>query len=403
MKKLQVKSGSALLFLCWLVYAFSYLGKVNYSANITRIEAYFNVSHAEAGMASTFFFFAYGATQIFNGIFCKKYNIRLVVFGSLLVCVLTNFLVGILTEFTLIKYLWLLNGAALSVLWPCLIRLLSETLPRKSMANASATMGTTVATGTLIIYGISTLFAELNVPFQCVFFVSSAAVGLVSVVWLLTFKRFTENVEKEETPTVDTQAPVEKKSSVGLTQTILSTIVLLAFFAIIVNLVKDGLTTWVPSILKETYSLPDSFSILLTLALPLVAIFANVFAIRLHKRIPDFVLQSGVVFGATAAVIGVIIACLTKDALVVTLVGFALVNFLVSSVNSLITSVFPLYMKGKMNSGMLAGCLTECVTSAVPLARTGLVRWQTHGVGRWSFTCCLSHAVWSCCCRLATG
>ena len=112
-----------------------------------------------------------------------------------------------------------------------------------------------------------------------------------------------------------------------------------------------------PSILKETYSLPDSFSILLTLALPLVAIFANVFAIRLHKRIPDFVLQSGVVFGATAAVIGVIIACLTKDALVVTLVGFALVNFLVSSVNSLITSVFPLYMKGKMNSGMLAGVL----------------------------------------------
>ena len=281
----------------------------------------------------------------------------MVVFGSLLVCVLTNFLVGILTEFTLIKYLWLVNGAALSVLWPCLIRLLSETLPRKSMANASATMGTTVATGTLIIYGISTLFAELNVPFQCVFFVSSAAVGVVSVVWLLTFKRFTENVDKEETPTVDAQAPVEKKSSVGFTQTILSTIVLLAFFAIIVNLVKDGLTTWVPSILKETYSLPDSFSILLTLALPLVAMFANVFAIRLHKRIPDFVLQSGVAFGATAAVIGVIIACLTKDALVVTLVGFALVNFLVSSVNSLITSVFPLYMKGKMNSGMLAGVL----------------------------------------------
>ncbi len=357
MKKLQVKNGGALMFLCWLVYAFSYLGKVNYAANITRVEAYFNVSHAEAGMASTFFFFAYGATQILNGIFCKKYNIRLVVFGSLLVCVLTNFLVGILTNFTVIKYLWLLNGAALSVLWPCLIRLLSETLPKKSMAKASNTMGTTVATGTFIIYGISTLFAQFNLPFQFVFFLSSALVGVVALVWLFSFKRVTEGVEKEEISIAAEENSAKAQKGASLSSMLLGMICLLAFFAIMVNLIKDGLTTWVPSILKETYSLPDSFSILLTLALPMVAIFANMFAVELHKKIPDFVMQSGVVFAGTGLVIVVIIVCLTKDALAVTLVGFALVSFLVSSVNSLITSVFPLYMKGKMNSGLLAGVL----------------------------------------------
>lgn len=356
MKKAEGKNGSGLMFLCWLVYAFSYLGKVNYAANITRIEAYFNVSHAEAGMASTFFFFAYGATQIFNGIFCKRYNIRLVVFGSLLVSVLTNFFVGILTNFTIIKYLWLLNGAALSVLWPCLIRLLSETLPRKSMAKASNTMGTTVATGTLIIYGISTLFAEFNVPFQCVFFVSSAAVGAVAVIWLFSYKGCTQSVEKEEQTAPDSSpAPAIKKEKIS--RALLTTIFLLAFFAAVTNLIKDGLTTWVPSILNETYSLPASFSILLTLVLPLVAMFANMFAVELHKKIPDFVLQTGAIFAGAGVTIGIVIACLTKNALIVTLVGFALVNFLVSSTNSLITSIFPLYMKGKMNSGLLAGVL----------------------------------------------
>ena len=66
------KSATVLLLLCWLVYTCSYIGKLGYSANIVNIEEDFNVTHAMAGMASTFFFFAYGAGQIINGIFCKK-------------------------------------------------------------------------------------------------------------------------------------------------------------------------------------------------------------------------------------------------------------------------------------------------------------------------------------------
>ncbi len=356
MLKLDRKSGSALMFLCWLVYACSYLGRVNYAANITQIEAYFSVSHAEAGMVTTFLFFSYGSTQIFNGIFCKRYNIRIVVFIGLLVCACSNLLVGIVTNFAVIKYLWLCNGVALSVLWPCLIRLLSETLPRKSMPKASNTMGTTVATGTFVIYGLSALFAKFN-AFKLSFFVASIMVFIVAFVWLFSYKSFTGSVEKDEEEQPVSAQTLAKTGKSSVSRMMLSMICMLAFFAIMVNLIKDGLTTWVPSILKETYSLPDFFSILLTLALPLVAMFANMFAVWLHQKVSDFVLQAGITFAITGGVIGMIIACLTQDALVVTLVGFALVSFLISSVNSLITSVFPLYMKGKMNSGLLAGVL----------------------------------------------
>ena len=65
-------SAASLLLICWLVYACSYIGKLGYSANIVNIEKDFGVTHTMAGMASTFFFFAYGAGQIINGIFCKN-------------------------------------------------------------------------------------------------------------------------------------------------------------------------------------------------------------------------------------------------------------------------------------------------------------------------------------------
>ena len=57
MKK-NVKASVMLMWLCWLIYACSYTGKVNYAANINEVMSFYQVDHATAGLASTFFFFA---------------------------------------------------------------------------------------------------------------------------------------------------------------------------------------------------------------------------------------------------------------------------------------------------------------------------------------------------------
>ena len=79
-KKLQVST--LLSLLCWLVYACSYIGKVNYAANINPVMEFYKVDHSTAGLVSTFFFFAYGVGQVINGLFCKKYNLNYVLIDS---------------------------------------------------------------------------------------------------------------------------------------------------------------------------------------------------------------------------------------------------------------------------------------------------------------------------------
>ena len=367
--KSEKKRITLLIWLCWLVYMCSYLGKVNYSANITQIEAFYGISHASAGMVGTFFFFAYGAGQIFNGVFCKKYNIKWMRFGALTVCGVCNLLVGLAPNFAIVKYVWLLNGLAMSVLWPTLIRLLSETLPRESMARASVVLGTTVATGTLIIYGLSALFAELQV-FKLAFFLPAVVLPAVGVIWLCAFSPLTKiKAVPVETEKREETAPQEKGK---MPRDLLRSICILAVFAVATNLVKDGLTTWVPSILKENYGMPDSFSILLTLLLPMVAVFGNFFAVQLHKKVSDFVLQCGTGFLLAGVLVGGVIGLLSTKLVIVTLIGFALVNFLVSSSNSTITSIFPLFMKGKVNSGLIAGVLNGCCYVGSTISSYGL-------------------------------
>lgn len=366
-----------LVFLAWLVYSISYLGKVNYSANITQIIDFYGVTKAQAGAVPTFLFFSYGAGQIFNGLFCKKYNIKWMIFTSLITSGVVNLIIAMTTNFSIIKWLWLVNGIALSVLWPTLIRLISESMPQKILGTSSVIMGTTVATGTLVIYGLSSIYAFFD-KFKLSFYTASFAMILVAIIWILLYEKSVSSAKKEkaqeEIVVTETKEQVQTQNNHTKTdmRVFYACLYVLCFCAIGVNLIKDGLQTWVPSILKEAFSMDDSLSILLTLFLPILAIFGNAFAIRVHKKVPDYVNHCAMMFAAIAIIICVIIGSLAAQSVVFMLFGLIAANFLASSLNSLITSIYPLFMRGKVNSGLIAGVLNGFCYLGSTLSSYGL-------------------------------
>ena len=348
-----------MIFLGWLVYATSYLGKVNYSANITQIIDFYGVSKAQAGIVPTFFFFAYGIGQVVNGLLCKKYNIKWVIFASLFISATINLTIALTADFAIIKWLWMINGFVLSILWPTLIRMFAEALPQASLSTYSVVMGTTVASGTLVIYALSSVYAAFS-QFKLSFYTAAFAVFTVAFVWLVSYqkavrsstaeKSLEETRESSEIPQAKAQTAREKKL-------FYTTICILCFCAVGINLIKDGLTTWVPSILKEEFKMSDSLSILLTLFLPILAIFGNPYALYIHKKIPDYVNHCVIIFGGMAILIGMIIGSLSLKWAIPMLIGLVAVNFFASSLNSLVTGIFPVFMRSKVNSGLCAGII----------------------------------------------
>ncbi len=347
-----------ILFMCWLVYSSSYLGKVNFSASKLAVIKHFGVNEAQVGLVGTFFFFAYGVFMVINGILCKEYNIKYMVFLSLIVSSAVNLTVALLpkTAFGAIKFLWMINGIVLSALWPTLIRLLSETLPKKHMPSVSKVMGTTVATGTFLIYGLSALFAELNLSYTFSFLVPAIVGPTVAILWFTFYNKFTDvpQDEQEDLP-LSQSVQTSKKSAIPVGLMVI--ICCLALFAIVTNLVKDGLTGWVPKILKDSYSLPDSVSILMTLALPLMGVVANFITVWIAGKIKNFILLEGIFFLLGGSMVLGITLLLSTDLVVLTFVMLMVTSLIASGSNNIITSIFPLYMKGKVNSGMIAGVL----------------------------------------------
>ena len=361
------KKENYLIILCWLVYTCSYIGRLSYNSNINQIGNEFNMTYSQTGLVTTFFFFAYGIGQVFNGIMCKKYNVKYVIFISLVSSFILNLLLVNTNNIDLFKYIWMLNGISMSFLWTSLIRLLSETISKERIGKAIILMGSTVAIGTFLIYGISALFVAF-LDFYYTFYLASLILFIVSLIWILNYNKLViplkNKIEQEEVATKNINK--DKLSNLGML------VIFLAFFAVANNLVKDGLTTWTPDILDTLYNTPDWLSILLTLFLPILGVFGTALAVNLHKKIKNFITLSTVLYGTAFILLVIVMIFINKNAIYITIGCFGLISCLMAGVNNIITSMVPLEMKNKVNSGKLAGVLNGFCYVGSTLSAYGL-------------------------------
>ena len=339
---------------------------------------HYGVSHADAGLVSTMFFFAYGAGQIINGILCRKYNARFIITFSLLVSAAINLAVFFLPSFFTLKYLWLLNGFSLSFLWAVLSTVLSRCLSDENLKKAVVIMSISTPAGTFLAYLLGALFTKVNF-FNLSFLVGAAALFAIGVTWFFSYGKLTsgktygksgESADKNgemataEVLHTDENYSAEKRNA-------MITLVFLGVFAVINNLVKDGLSTWMSSVLKEKYELSESGSIALSLALPFLSVFGAFVATRVNDKTKNFVFTS-VIFFAVSALLMPLIIWGDLGGFVLPLCVFALIALLMTAVNSVVTTMAPMYMRNFFFSGTLAGALNGCCYLGSTISSYGL-------------------------------
>lgn len=339
-----------LLFLSWLVYTAGNVGRMNYAASMVAIIEETNAAKTAAGLVSSFFFFAYGAGQLVNGLLCHRYNSRLFIFGSLVLAAVANLCMPFCKTVSAMKWLWLLNGIVQSVLWSSLVKLQAEYLSEKDVGKSIIVMSTTTAAGTFIAYGIS----ALNVAFfswRLTFYIASALLVVSSVAWLFGVGYVQKNMPKFE---------VKKAAVAGngkrISAPIIVSLCLVCAFAVTDGFVKDGINTWTPNLLFEVYNIESHFSIILTLVLPLVSVFGAYIAKLAYKKIPNDVLLIGLFFVLGGGITALIL-WLYKHTLFGTVAMFAVVSCVIAAVNNLITATIPLRLRTLGRSGFFAGIL----------------------------------------------
>lgn len=348
---LNNKKSNFLIFLCWAAYTAAYVARLNYNASIVEILAQLNVTKEAAGTVSSFFFFAYGAGQLVNGLLSKRYNTKYSVTFALVASCIINLGMTFCNGIGAMKILWLFNGVFQSILWSSLIKTLSDNLADDKLPKAVMVMSTTVASGTFTAYGLSALFSALNMSWTSIFYVASAIVGAISVLWFAGISTIQKSAKKSEV------AENKKQNKLSVTPLLVFTVVVILVSAVTNGFIKDGITTWVPSILKENFGMPSSLSIIVTLLLPIVSIFGASLVKTMHKRQKNENILNGIYYFVAMILAGLILLTINLKSAPLTLILFGGIACLMSAVNNVITSVVPLYSRDKIDSGLSAGLL----------------------------------------------
>ena len=344
---MKKKNGTYLIFLCWLVYTVAQLGRYSFSANTTRIIEAFSISHADAGLPTTFYFFAYGIGNIVVGLFADRYNKRFSISASLLISVFANASVWLGVPFEYVKYIWAANGLAQAHLWPLMLLTLGQHLDTKKMPMAALVMSTASYGGTFLTYGVSSLASLLKLDFTFVFAASTFLMLAVGALWFATTKTIDEGIA------ISAQSAAAKKKFTAQTIVMLG---MLMLFALLGNAVSGGLKQWVPSILKENFGLEDWIAIFMTVALPLISIVTAFISTGVYKLLKSFILSAALMFVVASLLIPVVIVSLDSTWIVVMILFIIVYVTMGVTINQLSVQA-PLYLKDNINTGLLAGLL----------------------------------------------
>lgn len=374
MSKENKRTQTVVILLCWAAYTAAYIGRLNFNAFIEPIREQLGATKTELGLVSSFFFFSYGAGQLIHGILSRKYNTRFSVAVALFGSAAVNVAMALCPGVAAMKYIWLLNGGFQSILWSSLIKTLSDRLSDDMLPKAIVVMSTTAALGTFLAYGMAALLSACGAAYRTVFYIPAVLMAVIGAVWFLLLKKADSALQAG----TDAYVPAPKKRP-KLTPAFVCMALLTMFAAVANGFIKDGVTTWTPSILKENYGMRESLSIFITVFLPLIAIFGAMLSTRLHKKQKNTSVLNGLLYGFEAVALLLVLlvtrAHRTAGNPVFLIVLFAFSAMMMSAVNNVITSIIPIYMRDTMDSGLLAGVLdTFCyVGSTLSTALLGFI------------------------------
>ncbi|MDY4186556.1 MAG: MFS transporter [Candidatus Borkfalkiaceae bacterium] len=353
------KRNTYLILLCWLVYVSTYLGKYSYNANINQIEPFFNVNHDQSGLVSSLFFFSYGAGQIVHGLFSKRYNARCLIPFALLISAAINIIVRFLSVFYPVKYLWLLNGFTLSLIWPLIVKTMAQNIESENFDKALMIIGTTTPVGLTISYGLSSLFIKIG-NFRAIFTVGFFVLIIAAALWFFISPKLALGLcgkSKQGFSSEVAEKQVQSSDGVLTAKNLVFYISVLAVLSAIGSIIREGIGVWFPSILIEGFGFDESVSVILSLLLPLLGILGNTLGIWFNKKVKDYILF-GIIFMAAATVtifagyIG-----FTQKIVAMLIIGSALTSCILYGFANIMTGKVPMCIPNKKNSGVMAGVM----------------------------------------------
>lgn len=358
-------------FLFMMLYMISYITRINYGAIISEMVFATGMTKSALSMALTGSFITYGAGQVISGICGDKLSPKKLVMYGLFLTAAMNILIPLCANPYQMLVVWCVNGFAQAFMWPPLVKIMVMCFHTEDYNRASVKVSWGSSFGTITVYFIGPLLIWLS-GWKSVFFVCAATAIVMALIW---------NKVCIDTPVEPVVKEKEKRTKFNL---FTPTVIMIMITIILQGMLRDGVTTWMPSYISETYNLDNKVSILTGVIMPLFSILCFSLASKLYKnKFTNPVLCAGVIFGC-GALAALALYFLSSTSAIVSVLLSALLTGCMHGVNLVLVCYVPPFFKKYGNISTVSGVINACtyIGSAISTYGIALIS-DTRG---WSFT-----------------
>ena len=386
-------AGKSLAWLLTLVYFSSYVTRINFAAVIQEVVTATGFSRTDLAVALTCLSTTYGFGQIVNGMLGDRVKPQNLILTGLLTATVINFAFPFLASSpTLMAVLWGLNGFAQAMMWPPIVKILVATMDDNMYSYAVVRVSWGSSIGTIAVYMISPLLIGAF-GWQGVFFFSAAIGAVVTLLW-----KFLRGG-------IDMQAPQQQSNVPAKARIPRKALFPMAFIAlgiIFQGMLRDGVTSWMPSYLSEIFNLGNQTSIFCTVSLAIFGMVSYTVATALYKRFFSNEVTCGGVIFIFSVVASLLLFFFFDGGAVLSILLMATLTACMHGINLMLITHVPKRFKKYGNISTISGAVNACTyigsaifTYAVAVLSES-IGWQ-NTVGVWALIALLGTA----CCFIA--
>ena len=360
MKKKIASSGLTVLFIaaCWMAYSFSYIGRLNFSASMADMTSSGVLLKSQAGAVTTGFFICYGCGQFLSGMLGDRINPRYLVFAGLVCSSLINFGIAMGPPLWFMIVLWSLNGFAQSLLWAPICKIVSDRVSSNRRQKACTALATTMAGGTLMAYILSAVLINAF-GWKAAFISGSSATLLAAVVWITVTTKIEHEADKngiveeiEVKHEEEAEHAPHEEIPTGLWQLLcVSGLTILALVGGVQGVLKDCMSTWVPTFIEDMFNMGSVISILTGAFLPIFGFFGPIFTNKLMMKTRDELSSLFILFLISSGCLAML-ALFGRFSIAISIVALALTYACSLGQNMILIGTLPMYFSklGKVST-----------------------------------------------------
>lgn len=370
-------SKNGLIALCSFLYFTSYFARKDFAAVTVGILKDGAIDKQVAGLIGTAMFVMYGIGQLISGYLGDRLRPKVLILIGLGTTAVCNLVMPFVPTQYLMIPVWAVNGLAQAMLWPPIVRILSQYLPHETYVKASLLVTSAAHIATILLY--------LYVPVCLTYFswkaVFISAATLAAVMFAVFIVGLSVCLPKDS-EVIESNAPVNAKTTVTKPQNNLFKLLMEAgiipiFCAIVaMGFLRDGIESWLPTLYAEAFNRDPSESTLISVVLPIFAILSIVIITALHKKVfCNEVFGSAVMFTLSAAICIPLLVLITAESAVgrvVCLVLAALVCGTMHACNFLLISCLPGRFASVGRAAGASGFCNACVYVGAAVSTYGL-------------------------------